>query len=106
MSGLYTCSAQSRASTSSIATETDSSPKSRVAITSLVIASASRAFCCSDGPGQSLTMTCGIVDSPILSKRPPPGLLAVLLVADLLHPLDRLAVELLLDGDVRHRRRR
>src|SRR3954463_5430026 len=30
----------------------------------------------------------------------------VLLVADLLHPLDRLAVERLLDGDVRHPRRR
>src|SRR5205085_10986578 len=32
--------------------------------------------------------------------------LAVLLVADLLHPVYRLAVQLLLDGDVRHRRGR
>src|SRR5689334_8173077 len=32
------------------------------------------------------------------------GSLAVLLVADLFHPVDGLAVELFLDGDVRHRR--
>src|SRR6185369_2353071 len=31
---------------------------------------------------------------------------AVVVVAHLLHPLDRLAVELLLDGDVSHRGRR
>src|SRR3954471_9134383 len=30
-------------------------------------------------------------------------LLAILLVADFFHPLDRLAVEFFLDGDVRHR---
>ena len=35
----------------------------------------------------------------------PPGLPAVLLVCDLFHPIDNLAVELpLLDGDVRHGR--
>src|SRR5437764_13932340 len=64
-------------------------------MTSSVIACASRRFCCSDLPGHSFTMTCGMV-SPS----------SVLLVRDVFEPVDRLAVELLLDGDVRHRRGR
>jgi hypothetical protein len=43
--------------TSSIATEIDSSPYCRMSITSLVIASARRVFCCSDFPGHNFTMT-------------------------------------------------
>src|SRR5438128_4866193 len=92
MSGLYTFSAQSCAEISSKATETDSSPKFKTFITSLVIFPASRVFCCSDFPGQSFTMTWGIL-SPSLS---------VLLIADLFHPVHDLAVERLLNGDVRH----
>src|SRR3989454_7829925 len=61
-------------------------------ITSLVIFSASRVFCCSDFPGQSFTMTWGIF-SPSLS---------VLLVADLFHPVHNLPVECLLNREVRH----
>src|SRR5438552_13159522 len=61
-------------------------------MTSLVIFPASRVFCCSDFPGQSFTMTCGIL-SPSLS---------VLLVADLFHPVHNLPVECFLNGDVRH----
>src|SRR2546422_11271441 len=39
-----------------------------------------------------------------MCRRPPSHPeLALLLVADLLHPVDHLAVEFLLDGDVRHR---
>src|SRR6266487_5413391 len=92
MSGLYTFSAQSCAEISSKATETDSSPKFKTFITSLVIFPASRVFCCSDFPGQSFTMTCGIL-SPSLS---------VLLVADLFHPVHNLPVECFLNRDVRH----
>src|SRR5438874_8927286 len=73
-------------------------------MTSLAIFSATRAFCRSDFPGQSFTMTCGMVHSPRSSICPPPRLLAVLLVSNLLHPVDGFAVELLLDGDVRHGR--
>src|SRR5215212_2399267 len=44
------------------------------------------------------------VEVAMSSGRPDSG--PVLLVAHVLHPLDRLAVERLLDGDVRHRRGR
>src|SRR4051794_28919708 len=63
-------------------------------MTSSVIACASRRFCCSDLPGHSFTITCGMA-SPS----------SVLLVGDVFEPVDGLAVELLLDGDVGHRRR-
>src|SRR5689334_17421898 len=61
-------------------------------MTSSVIACARRRFCCSDLPGHSFTMTCGMASS------------SVLLVGDVFEPVDRLAIELLLHGDVRHRR--
>src|SRR6185295_8833964 len=84
---------QSFASTSSKATDTDSSPCRSTFMTSSVIACASRRFCCSDLPGHSFTITCGMA-SPF----------SVLLVGDVLEPVDKLAIELLLDRDVRHRR--
>src|SRR5581483_2156589 len=62
-------------------------------MTSSVIAFARRRFCCSDLPGSSFTMMCGTA-SPS----------SVLLVGDVLEPVDRLAIELLLHGDVRHGR--
>src|SRR3982750_2331658 len=64
-------------------------------MTSSVIACASRRFCCSDLPGHSFTITCGM---------PSPS--SVLLVGDVFEPIDGLAIELLLHGDVRHRRGR
>src|SRR3954447_16230722 len=64
-------------------------------MTSSVIACASRRFCCSDLPGHSFTITCGMASSS-----------SVLLVGDVFEPVDSLAIELLLDGDVRHRRGR
>jgi hypothetical protein len=56
-----------------------------------VISSASRHFCCSDFPGRSLTITCGMVRSSFRAS-----LGEVMVVADLLHPLDVLAIELFL----------
>src|SRR5215212_938010 len=61
-------------------------------MTSSVIACASRRFCCSDLPGHSFTITCGMA-SPS----------SVLLVGDVFEPIHGLAVELFLHGDVRHR---
>src|SRR2546421_12445772 len=62
-------------------------------MTSSVIACARPRFCCSDLPGHSFTITCGMA-SPS----------SVLFVCDMFEPVDRLAIELLLNGDVRHRR--
>jgi hypothetical protein len=71
------------------------------------ISSERRAFCCLDFPGQSLMMTCGI-DSCLDS-------LAVLLVADVLHPVDAvisgaavviLAIWVLMSGQGRAQRAR
>src|SRR5436309_10143424 len=93
MSGSYTLSPESFASTSSNATDTDSSPDCSTFMTSSVIACASRRFCCSDLPGHSFTITCGMA-SPS----------SVLLVGDVFEPIHGLAIELLLHGDVRHRR--
>src|SRR5215471_7486935 len=74
-----------------------------MSMTSLVIASASRVFCCSVFPGQSFTMTCGMFHSSDCpgDRR---GSFLRLLVADLLHPLDHFAVLLLLNGNVGHSR--
>src|SRR5207245_2318435 len=63
-------------------------------VTSLVIASARRVFCCSDLPGHNFTITCGI----LLSSH----LFPVLLVADLFAPIASLAVELFQYGNVSH----
>src|ERR1043165_2565106 len=52
-----------------------------------------RRFYCSDVPGPSFTITCGMA-SPS----------SVLLVGDVFEPVDGLAIELLLHGDVGHRR--
>src|SRR5438876_4178418 len=93
MSGSYTFSPQSFASTSSNATDTDSSPYRSPFMTSSVIACASRCFCCSDLPGHSFTITCGMALPS-----------SVLLVGDVFEPIDGLAIEVLLHGDVRHRR--
>src|SRR3954470_23929542 len=71
----------------------DSSPYPSTFMTSSVIACASRRFCCSDLPGHSFTITCGMA-SPS----------SVLLVGDVFEPIDGLAIDLLLHGDVRHRR--
>src|SRR5258708_34585223 len=60
------------------------------------MASARRRFCCSDFPGQSLTITCGMAGSSFRVS-----ISAVLVIADLFHPLDVLAIELLLHRDVR-----
>src|SRR5580704_16222883 len=68
-------------------------------MTLLVISPASRAFCASDFPGQSFTMTCGMASVLLQS-------IAVLFVADLFHPVDDFAFERFLNRDVRHRRRR
>src|SRR6185503_6298554 len=95
MSGSYTFSPHSLASTSSNATDTDSSPQRSTFMTSSVIAFARRRFCCSDLPGHSFTMTCGIV-SPS----------SVLFVGDVFEPIDGFPIQLFLHGDVRHRRRR
>src|SRR5258707_656957 len=67
-------------------------------MTSRTMASVSRAFCFSDLPGQSLTITCGIASSSSVSIRAG----HVLLVGHFLHPIDRLAVQPLLYRDVRH----
>src|SRR5437667_7026751 len=91
MSGSYTLSPESFASTSSNATDTDSSPYRSTFITSSVIAWASRRFCCSDLPGHSFTITCGMAS-------PSP----VLVVGHVFQPLDGLAIELFLHGDMRH----
>src|SRR2546427_147200 len=93
MSGSYTFSPQSFASTSSNATDTDSSPYRSTFMTSSVIACASRCFCCSDLPGHSFTITCGMALPS-----------SVLLVGDVFEPIDGLAIEVLLHGDVCHRR--
>src|SRR5437763_10426114 len=61
-------------------------------MTSSVIASASRRFCCSDLPGHSFTITCGMA-SPS----------SVLLVSDVFEPIHGFAIELLLHSDVGHR---
>src|SRR6516164_3759324 len=63
-------------------------------MTSLVIASARRVFCCSDLPGQSFTTTCGMLVSSHSSL--------VLLVGDLFHPINSLSVDALLNGNVCH----
>src|SRR5438093_3480363 len=60
------------------------------------MASASRRFCGSDLPGQSLTITCGMARSSFRAS-----ISEILVVADLFHPLDALAIELLLHRDVR-----
>src|SRR5882724_11368188 len=70
-------------------------------MTSLVIASARRVFCCSDFPGQSLTITRGIVYSFACLKIATESL-AVLLVGNLLHPVDHPPILLFLNSDVRH----
>src|SRR5689334_15109382 len=72
-------------------------------MTSLVMRLASRVFCSSDVPGHSFTITWGILVYSYPARETSP---AVLLVGDVLHPLDRRAVQLLLDGDVAHGRRR
>src|SRR3954462_10971989 len=63
-------------------------------MTSSVIACARRRFCCSDLPGHSFTITCGMASAS-----------SVLLVRDVVEPIHGLAIELLLHGDVRHRGR-
>src|SRR5260221_709682 len=65
-------------------------------VTSLTIASDRRLFCSSDFPGQSFTMTWGI---DLVLRR----YSEIFFVGDLLHPGDVLAVERLLDRNVRHR---
>src|SRR5438445_433153 len=47
----------------------------------------------------------GFLLSPLVPGLLPLALALILFVDDLLHPVDGLAVELLLNGDVRHRRR-
>src|SRR5438093_2944212 len=69
-------------------------------MTSFAMFLASRTFCCSDLPGQSLTTTCGMAAPCLFPARAGP----VLFVGHVFHPLDRLAIELFLNGDVRHRR--
>src|SRR5579871_4691181 len=62
-------------------------------MTSSVIACARRRFCCSDLPGHNFTITCGMA-----------SLSSVLHVGDVFERVDGLDIELLSDGDVRHRR--